>query len=87
MAHGELQEPPLAGEVGGPLSAEVGEPLGRVPHLWRRARSFVVRSRGRYHQALLLEAGRVDGHARRSGASHVGVVGAARGEAEQLHAA
>ena len=82
---GELEQAPLAGEVGGPLGAEVGEPLHRVAHLVRQPRELLVRGAGRGdHHALVLQALGVGRHARRGRATHVGVMGAAGGEPEQL---
>ena len=80
----QLEQATLAGQVGGPLRAQVGEPLARVAHLGGKARQpVVVGPGGRDHHALVLEPGRAGRHPGRGRPADVRVMGAAGGEAEQ----
>ena len=70
--------------VRGELRAQVSPALVRVPHLRDEpVDGRVVETRGRDHDALVLEHPRVGREASRFRASHVGVVGACHREAER----
>ncbi len=81
----ELEQTVLAGQVGGPLGAEVGEALLGIAHLAGETSELaIVSPGGRDHDPLLVEPGGADRHPRGGGAPHIGVVRPAGREAEQL---
>ena len=87
VALGELEQAALAGQVGGPLGAQVGEPLLGLAHARgepaqpsssRRVGGITTPSSSSRVESAGIPPG--------VGAADVGMVGAARGEAEQLAA-